>query len=312
MTTTDFLVIGESVADIVRTPDSPDVTHPGGSPANVAYGLARLGRETALLTELGADPAGELIAAHLRGAGVELLADSRTAAPTPSALVTLDGAGKADYAFDIRWTLGWERAEIPISPHHVHFGSIAALADPGAATVLKLVSRLRGYATVSYDPNVRAELLGDPAEAIGKVELCVALSDIVKASDEDVRWLYPDRSEESVASAWLRAGPALVVITRGGDGAVAYTSDRTIYANSRRVAVADTVGAGDSFMSAILDALATEERIGAEARTGLATMTEPEIATVLSHAATAAALTVSRAGANPPTAAELRMAGAMS
>ena len=304
--TADFLVIGESVADIVREPGRPDVTHPGGSPANVAYGLARLGRETALLTELGADPAGELIAAHLREAGVELLADRRGTAPTPSAVVTLDEAGQADYAFDIRWTLGRGRAEPPVRPRHVHFGSIAALADPGAATVRALVSRLREHATVSYDPNVRAELLGDRADVIGKVERCIALSDIVKASDEDVRWLYPELSEASIASAWLKAGPALVVITRGADGAIAHTRDKMTSIKSSPVAVADTVGAGDSFMSATLDALAAEERLGAAARNSLAALTTPELSKVLSHATAAAALTVSRAGANPPTASELR------
>lgn len=305
MPTPVFLVIGESVADIVRTPGRPDVTHPGGSPANVAYGLARLERPTTLLTELGADPAGELIAAHLRGAGVTLPADHRGDGPTPSAVLTLDEAGKAAYTFDIHWTLARSRAELPTAPRHVHFGSIAALLPPGATTVHELVMRLREHATVSYDPNIRAELMGDRDDVIGKVESCVALSDIVKASDEDIRWLYPDRPEASVAADWLESGPALVVITRGADGAAAYTRDTTAHVKSRRVAVADTVGAGDSFMSATLDALAAARLLGSPARDGLRALSELELARVLDRAAAAAALTVSRPGANPPTAAEL-------
>jgi fructokinase len=310
MTSTDILVIGESVADIVRTPSRPDVTHPGGSPANVAFGLARLGRDTTLLTELGADPEGELIAAHLRGAGVTLLTDHRDTAPTPSAAVTIDADGKAAYEFDIHWTLARDRAELPINPCHVHFGSIGALLAPGAATVHNLVTRLRAHSTVSYDPNVRADLLGDRTNLITQVEICIALSDIVKASDEDIRCLYPHLDESNVVATWLQAGPSLVVITRGAEGAVAYTRDTTASVKALRVEVADTVGAGDSFMSAALDALASEERLGAGARTNLATLTEPELSRILSHAAAAAALTVSRPGASPPTAAELHIATA--
>lgn len=305
----DFLVIGESVADIVREPGGAEVTHPGGSPANVAYGLARLGRSTALLTELGDDAAGALIAEHLRGVGVELHADRRGPAPTPSAVVALDEAGRATYEFDIRWTLPPERAVVAFRPRHVHLGSIAAFADPGSATVLETARRLRDHATVSYDPNVRADLLGDRKDAVAKAGHCVAVSDIVKASDEDLRWLYPERDEAAVAASWLGQGPELVLITRGGDGAVAYTRRHTASMPSRRVRVVDTVGAGDSFMSAALDALAAEGLLGAGARaSGLASMSEAELFTVLDHACAAAAVTVSRAGANPPTDAELRSA----
>lgn len=309
--TAEFLVVGESVADIVRAPGRPEVTHPGGSPANVAYGLALLGRRrTALLTELGDDAAGRLIADRLLGAGVELHADRRGPAPTASAVVTLDEDGKATYAFDIRWTLAPDRAEVASPPRHVHFGSIAAFAEPGAGTVYDLVRTLGGQATVSYDPNVRADLVGDRAEAVAGAERCVALADVVKASDEDLGWLYPGRDEADVAAGWLAAGPAFVLVTRGAAGAVGYRrSGGVLTAASPRVEVADTVGAGDAFMSATLDALAAEELLGADARAALAAITEPALSRVLDHAIAAATLTVSRPGANPPTAAELREAG---
>ncbi|MFJ8129135.1 carbohydrate kinase family protein [Streptomyces hydrogenans] len=294
-----FLVIGECVADIVRGPGAADVVHPGGSPANVAYGLARLGRPVTLLTQLADDPSGRLVAAHLTGAGVRL-AIGGVPARTPSAVVTLDGRGQAEYAFDIAWTLTAE--EPPATPEpvrHVHLGSIAAVTEPGAATVLALTGRLRPAATVSYDPNVRPALMGEHGPAVARVERCVALADLVKASDEDLAWLYPGEPVEAVAARWLALGPAVVLVTRGGDGALAVTREHTVAAGAPAVAVVDTVGAGDSFMSAVLDALAGRDRaaldaLGADALGGL-----------LARAGAAAAVTVSRAGARPPDRAEL-------
>ena len=301
---TDFLVIGESVADIVRAPGRADLPHPGGSPANVAYGLARLGRDTALLTQLGADPMGELISAHLRSAGVRLLSDGQQGVRTPTALVTLDADGQAGYTFDIEWTL--RPVPLPFTPRHVHLGSIAAVTEPGAETATALVDSLRGQATVSYDPNVRPALMGGRPEAVRRVERCVALSDLVKASDEDLAWLYPGVPMPEVAARWLALGPELVLVTKGGDGASGFSSGGTVDSPAVRTAVVDTVGAGDSFMSATLDALAALDLIGAGARTGLAALDSTAVAGVLTHAGRAAAVTVSRAGANPPDRQELQ------
>ncbi|MFD4371972.1 carbohydrate kinase [Streptomyces sp. NPDC058486] len=294
-----FLVIGECVADIVRTPGAADVVHPGGSPANVAYGLARLGRATTLLTQLGDDASGRLVAGHLTGAGVRL-ALGGTPTRTPSAVVSLDGRGQATYAFDIAWTLDAE--EPPAAPErvrHVHIGSIAAVTEPGAGTVLALTGRLRPTATVSYDPNVRPALMGEHGPAVARVERCVALADLVKASDEDLAWLYPGEPVEKVAERWLALGPAVVLVTRGGDGALAVTRDHTVAVGAPAVTVVDTVGAGDSFMSAALDALAGQDRAG------LAALGADDLAGLLARAGTAAAVTVSRAGAQPPDRAEL-------
>ncbi|HEY3481484.1 MAG TPA: carbohydrate kinase [Streptomyces sp.] len=307
---TDFLVIGECVADIVRTPGRPDVPHPGGSPANVAYGLARLGRPTALLTQLGDDPAGALITGHLRSAGVELLDDGQRGVATPTAVVTLDAQGKAAYDFAIRWTL----RQVPpaVTPRHVHLGSIAAVTAPGADAVRETAARLRPEATVSYDPNVRPALLGDRRQTVADVERCVALSDLVKASDEDLAWLYPDEPPHRVAARWRALGPAVVFVTFGGEGATAFTGTGSglveVTGAPVPTEVADTVGAGDSFMAAVLDALADLDLTGAPARPALAGLDEATLAHVLRHAGTAAALTVSRPGANPPDREELRAA----
>ncbi|AJF63565.1 carbohydrate kinase family protein [Streptomyces vietnamensis] len=294
-----FLVIGECVADIVRGADGTERIHPGGSPANVAYGLARLGRDVTLLTQLADDPTGRLIADHLKGAGVRVEVGG-VPVRTPSAVVGLDARGGASYTFDIAWTL--EAGEYDVDrPVHVHIGSIAAVTAPGAATVLAEVGRLRDRATVSYDPNVRPELMGEHGEAVARVERCVALSDVVKASDEDLAWLYPGESVESVAARWLGLGPAVVLVTRGADGSLAFTGRETAFAEAPAVTVVDTVGAGDSFMSAVLDTLAGRETfdgLGAE-----------YLVRLLRRAAVAAAVTVSRAGAQPPDRAELDAAG---
>ncbi|MFC7217429.1 carbohydrate kinase [Streptomyces polyrhachis] len=289
----DFLVIGECVADIVRTPGRRDRPHPGGSPANVAYGLARLGRRTALLTQLGDDPYGELIRTHLTAAGVDVLTDSRPVA-TPTAVVTLDEHGAAAYEFTIDWSLA---ASEPPRARHVHLGSLASVREPGAAVARRLLREARAAgATVSYDPNIRPALFGERAAGLAAVEDCVALSDLVKASDEDLAWLYPGVPVRDSAARWLGLGPGTVIVTMGGEGAFALTADGETRIEAPPTAVVDTVGAGDSFMSAVLAVLPA-------ARPG------PDVlARALRTAAAAAAITVSRAGADPPTAAELAAA----
>jgi fructokinase len=303
---TEFLVIGESVADIVRVPGLPDAVHPGGSPANVAYGLARLGRPTVLLTQLGTDPEGELIRSRLVSAGVRLAGDGQRGLPTPTAVVTLDAQGRAAYDFDIRWTL--RPAEPPDGVRHVHLGSIGAVARPGSAAALALAGGLRPRATVSYDPNVRPALFGPREQAVAGVERCVALADLVKASDEDLAWLYPGESVRAVADRWLALGPTAVFITLGGEGALARSRAHEVTCAAVRTEVADTVGAGDAFMSAALDALADLGLLGAGARPALGALHDVTLAGVLRHASAAASLTVSRPGANPPDTAELRAA----
>ncbi|MEU2247884.1 carbohydrate kinase [Streptomyces sp. NPDC019224] len=301
----DFLVIGECVADIVRLPGAPDRVHPGGSPANVAHGLARLGHDTTLLTQLGPDGNGRLIRAHLAGGGVEVRTDGAPD-PTPSAVVTLDGEGRASYAFEIAWTLG--PVALDRRPRHVHTGSIAAVTEPGAAAVLAAVESLRPAATVSYDPNVRPALMGDHGAAVRRVERCVGLSDVVKASDEDLDWLYPGQDAADAAGRWLDAGPALVLVTRGREGATALLPGGPVDIGALPVEVVDTVGAGDAFMSGTLHALAAHGLLGEPGRERLRSLDRHAVGDVLRHAAASAAVTVSRAGANPPDGTELREA----
>lgn len=306
-----MLVIGECVADIVRQQGADyaeDQVYAGGSPANVAYGVARLGHEAHFLTQLGDDDLGRLIAAHLRSGGVRLHTDGQDHLRTPSAVVHLDERGAASYTFDIAWTLR-DLASAP-ERHHVHLGSIGAALSPGADTALRIAERLRTTATVSYDPNVRPALMGEHGAAVAQVERCVALSDIVKASDEDLSWLYPGESQRSVATRWAteQGGPSVVLVTRGAEGALAVTAETTVEHPPRPVTVADTVGAGDAFMSGTLHALAEAALLGADKRDQLAALDADALGSVLLQASTAAAITVSRPGANPPDRDELTTA----
>ncbi|WP_296665114.1 carbohydrate kinase [Demequina sp.] len=299
------LVIGEALVDVVVRADGGQETHPGGSPANVALGLARLGREADLLTRLGLDPNGVLVADHLQDNGVRLVPGSAGPASTSVATATIGPDGAATYDFDVTWDLG-TGIRMRQAPLAVHTGSIAAVLAPGAAAVHRLVKALRHNTTVTYDPNARPALMGDPGEARAAIEEFVALADVVKASDEDLAWLAPAEDIEDVARAWASMGPAFVVVTRGGEGATAFVHDgREVSVAAPRVTVADTVGAGDSFMSGIIDGLWEAQLLGGSRRTDLHAISDATLTGVLTECVRIGAITVSRPGANPPTREEL-------
>ncbi|MFN8076660.1 MAG: carbohydrate kinase [Kineosporiaceae bacterium] len=306
----DVLVVGEALVDIVvrRTGDgttSAPVEIPGGSPANVALGLARLGRPTQLVTRLGDDERGRRVRTHLESAGVRLWPGSVVPGPTSTATATVDPAGVASYDFALDWRLPPVAAD-PLHHAALHTGSIAAFLQPGGDEVLALVEAASGRLTVTYDPNARPVLMGDPVAARARVEHLVALSDVVKVSDEDLAWLAPGEDPLDVARAWLDSGPAVVVVTRGGQGADALNRAGTVHVDPRPIRVADTVGAGDSFMAGLLDHLASVGLLGAGNRPGLRALREADLEAMLRHAAAIADITCSRAGANPPTRAELQ------
>jgi fructokinase len=306
----DVLVVGEALVDIVLR-DGVGVAaageeHPGGSPANVALGLGRLGRQVALLTRIGSDARGERLREHLSASGVDLVPGTLVAGPTSTATALLDAFGAARYAFELDWRLP-DGVDLPPA-RALHTGSIAAFLAPGGDAVLDLVRRTAGRATVSYDPNARPVLMGEAGPARERVEAFVAAADVVKVSDEDLAWLAPGEDVLDVARAWLALGPALVVVTRGGDGALAVCRAGDVSVPAPPVDVVDTVGAGDAFTSGLLDALATAGLLGAERRTVLHAIDRDVLAGAARHAVRVAAVTCSRAGANPPTAAELAAA----
>src|SRR3954468_13520115 len=184
------LVVGEALVDVVVRSDGAVSEHPGGSPLNVAIGLARLGRETDLLTRLGQDEPGRPVLRHLEGSGGHLVEGSVLPVATATAAATLAPDGSATYEFDLHWELG--AVTPPDAPVAVHTGSIAAVLEPGASAVEEVVRDHRDQATVSYDPNARPLLMGDAADVRDRVEDLVAVSDLVKVSDEDAAWLSPD------------------------------------------------------------------------------------------------------------------------
>ena len=290
---------------VLRT-DGTTAEHPGGSPANVALGLGRLGRRVDLLTWLGQDADGDLVRRHLRGSGVNVLQGNRSAARTPVATAHLDASGTASYEFDLEWDLPESWDEEPGNPLVVHTGSIATVLQPGGAAVAAIVARSRATSTITYDPNLRPVLMGSPAHALPVVDALVRVADVVKVSDEDLAWLHPGVAPAEIAEEWSRSGPSLVVVTHGGEGAFASTSaGARISVAAPKVQVADTVGAGDSFMGGLIDGLWSAGLLGADRRQALADVDTATVEGVLERCARIAAITVSRAGANPPRSAEL-------
>ncbi len=300
------LVVGEALVDVVARPDGTREEIAGGSPANVAVGLARLGRRADLLTWLAPDAAGDLVRRHLEGAGVHVLAGDRAPARTSVATAHLDAEGAATYDFDLEWDLpdAWDGDGD--DPLVVHTGSIAAVLRPGGARVADLLEQRRGTSTVTYDPNLRPALMGEPADVLPVVERLVRTADVVKVSDEDLAWLLPGIAPAEVAEEWSRGGPALVVVTHGGEGAFACTAaGARLQVAAPRVRVADTVGAGDSFMAGLVDGLWSAGLLGADRRDALHDVAAATVEDLLARCARIAAITVSRRGANPPRTDEL-------
>lgn len=301
--TARILITGEALTDIVVDADGGRREHPGGSPLNVAVALSRLGHDAHLLTAIGDDARGDAIRAHLDESGVQLTPASVRPGRTSTAEAVLDAHGAATYTFDLTWDP--DTAELPETPDAVHTSSIAAVLEPGATTLSALLRSARGSSTISYDPNARPTLMGAPEDVRARIEENIALSDVVKASDEDVAWLYGTEDVEDVAASWRDLGPSLTVLTRGGDGAVAFSASGRVQVAPVQVEVVDTVGAGDTFSAGILDALAAKGLLGADRREMLAAIPSDDLATVLRRAAALSAITVSRAGANPPWSHEL-------
>ena len=297
-------VAGEALVDVVSDGSGVGSVHPGGSPANVAVGLARLGAPVTLLTRVGRDADGQKVLAHLTGNGVELPGDTVDGRETSVATARLDTDGVAAYDFDIVWELAPATA-VPTGSVCLHIGSLGAYLEPGASAVRRLVEAARGSATVSYDPNCRPALMGRPADARSRIEALVRLADVVKASAEDLTWLYGGQPPVEVARRWLELGPALVTVTLGGDGAFAMATSGAVERPAPRVTVADTVGAGDSFMAALLDGLRRGDLLGGARAAALRAVDGPALTRIIDGSIRAAGITCGRVGANPPTAAEL-------
>ena len=287
---------------------------PGGSPYNVAVGLARLGQRVSLMARLSDTAFGRLLRDHAVAEGIDLGFAPHAVEPATLAVVGLDASAQASYDFYLSGTADWqwtsvETALAPASSAVLHFGSLASWTPPGDARILDLArtARSRGDVLVSYDPNVRPGLLSDRDHGVLAVQGAVRLAHLVKASSDDVAWLYPGLLLDSVAKRWLGLGATVVVITRSGSGASAYTSGGLIvHRPAREVIVADTVGAGDSFTAGLIASLIRRD-VYSPAR--LAQCPADQLAGALDDAILVASINVQRRGNDPPTLADLAAAG---
>ena len=303
----EFVVAGESLVDIV-VPHGGGEEHRavGGSCLNVAVGLARLDVLTLLVTRLGDDELGRMTLEHLRASGVRLAADAIVpGGRTSTATARLDEQHAATYDFDMVWDLPAQ--ELSAEALGLHVGSLGAALEPGRASIVDLVRRCaEADAFVSYDPNLRPFFLDDAEAAWQDLRDIADHARLVKVSDEDLRLVRPDADEDTVCRELLRgASTELVVLTRGSQGAQAFADGATVSVPAPPTDVVDTVGAGDSFMAAML-ALLCEWDVVAGGEGALAALDDSRVELLVSGAVTAAAVTCSRRGANPPTRAELR------
>jgi len=307
---TVIAVCGEALVDLV--PADPASRRfdalPGGSPANTAVALARLGVPAMLLARLSEDGFGRLLREHFASSGVDLSRAVVAAEPSSLAVVAVGADGDASYRFDIAGTADWQWADAELGPlpehvRAVHAGSLALSLPPGGAVLERFLSRARGRCTVSVDPNLRAGLLPDLDATRAAVLRWLTLADVVKASTGDLALLHPGEDPERVVRNWARLGPGLVVLTRAGQGALAVLArtGEVVRRPAVPVTVVDTVGAGDTFTAGMLGHLHGSGLLGGR----LDGLGVEQVAAALDRALRAAAVTCGRAGADPPYAREL-------
>jgi fructokinase len=299
-------VIGEALVDLV--PDASTGRYrvtPGGSPFNVAIGLARLGNTTALMARFADDEHGRLLRSTAAAEGIDLHAAPHAAEPASVAIASVDDPASVSYAFEIDGTADWqwttaELGRVDRDTRVLHFGSIASWTPPGAARIADLVRTIRGRpgTLISYDPNVRTTVIGSREAAVERVEQSVRAAHVVKASHEDIEWLYPQLDVDEVAARWSGLGPTLVVVTEGADGASAYRQGRpTLRRPGLDVSVVDTIGAGDAFTAGLLTGI-VQRHLHIARR--LEETSEGVLADILDEAVLVAAITCERAGSDPP------------
>lgn len=313
------LVVGEVLADVVVVgADEADAEGPtsigalrliaraGGSPANVAIGLARLGVNVGFVGRLSSTGLGPWLVARLAANGLDLRFSVTVVQEPTLALVALDSDGIASYGFYGADTADWQwqEADLPLpnrlSVAAIHTGSLATAMPPGnkALSVWAAGVRSCGAALVSYDPNVRPSLIRDPAAFAAEVDSWVKLAHLVKVSEEDIAFLHPGADAADIAQLWAKEGPELVVLTRGADGSVVFRPDgSTIRASASPVTIADTVGAGDAFSSGLLAWLA---EAGALRPGGPSQLRAGDLHSALRVASETASIACGRPGADPP------------
>ena len=308
-----ILVSGEALIDLIPDPavDGRYDAARGGSPYNVAIGLARLGAPVSFVSRLSADANGEALAAALVADGVDLSLIARDPRPTHARLHhARHGQDRlALFLLSRRHRLRRPLAFSARSGRRRRAICMSARSPPSiratAKTVVAALAEARAHATTSFDPNIRPLVTPDRDSVVALVERQVAQSTIVKASEEDLAWLYPGRPIEDTLALWAKLGPRFCVATLGESGALAYLGGERLSVSAPKVEVVDTVGAGDSFTSALLAAMDRDGALGA----GAPAPGRDRLAAWLAFAAAASAITCTRKGSDPPTRREMAERG---
>ena len=294
-------VAGEVLIDLI--PDGSE-RKPivGGGPANTAKALSKLGIDTYFIEGISTDDYGQMAMAELVASGVKLDYVKYSDKPTCLAIVSLSDSGSASYEFVIEntatfdFTPDWLPNPQSERPSLLHIGTLASVIEPGASVLFNWAQSVAKVAPIVFDPNIRPAVISDRKKYLMQVERWVSISSSVKVSDEDIKWLYPSLEIEQVVDNWLAKGPSLIVVTYGDKGLAGYRDGEKVSIEAVKVAVADTVGAGDTVGAILVEAIVKD---------GLDTLSGVRLEMMLKRAAKAAAITVSRSGANPPTLKEI-------
>ncbi len=294
-------VAGEVLIDLIpeATGRKPIV---GGGPANTAKALAKLGIDTHFIDGISSDAYGQMAKNELKTAGLKLDYVKYSDKPTCLAVVSLSDSGSATYDFVIENTATFDfTSEWLPNPHTdrpslLYIGTLATIIEPGASVLFDWAQSVAKFAPIVFDPNIRPAVISDRTQYVAQAERWVAISSAVKVSEEDIKWLYPSLEIDQVVNNWLTKGPSLIVVTYGNKGLTGYQKGEVVSVEAVQVKVADTVGAGDTVGAVLVEAIVKD---------GLDSLTGARLETMLKRAARAAAITVSRIGANPPTREEL-------
>jgi fructokinase len=274
----------------------------GGGPANTAKALAKLGIDTQFIDGISTDDYGQMAKDDLVRACVKLEYVKYSNKPTCLAIVSLNDSGSASYEFVIENTatfdfnLDWLPNPQTERPSVLHIGTLATAVEPGASVLFEWAQSVAKIALIVFDPNIRPAVMNDREKYVKQVERWVSISSAIKVSDEDINWLYPSLEIEQVVKNWLAEGPSLIVVTYGDKGLAGYRLDEKVSVDAVKVVVADTVGAGDTVGAILVEAIVKD---------GLSSLSGVRLEMLLKRAAKAAAITVSRSGANPPTLKEI-------
>ena len=297
----EIWVCGEVLIDLIPRGDKK-VAIVGGGPANTAKALALLGFDSYFIDGISSDAYGQKAKAELLYDGVNLKYAHFTDKPTCTADVSLDAEGVASYVFAIDgsatfdFSHDWLPDPLEIKPAVLQIGTLATIVEPAAGILHEWAMKVAEVAPIVFDPNVRSSVMSDRDKYQAAVAKWTAISAVIKVSEDDLAWLYPERDQLDVAAQWLEEGAALVIITKGSYGLIGITAQGSVSVPGVKVEVVDTVGAGDTVGAIVVEAIV--ER-------GLVNLHGEVLREVLTRAAKAASITCSRAGANPPTRAEI-------